>query len=93
MPLTYERVPVDNAIDLRLVAEWANAPIDTIETLNPELRRWTTPVRSPKYEIKLPVGTSDAFKTRLAEAPPESLNAFQWHSVKCGRRIWPKPIR
>ncbi len=87
MPLTYEKVPVNDAIDLRLVAEWANAPIDTIETLNPELRRWTTPVRLPKYEIKLPVGTGDAFKARLAEAPPESLNAFQWHSVKSGETL------
>src|SRR6185436_12889265 len=73
--------------DLRLVAEWTNAAIDEIETLNPELRRWTTPVRSPNYEIKLPVGTGDAFRARLAEAPPESLNAFQWHSVKRGETL------
>ena len=87
MPLVYEKVQVSDPIDLRLVAEWTNAPIDDIETLNPELRRWTTPVRSPNYEIKLPVGTGDAFRARLAEAPPESLNAFQWHSVKRGETL------
>ncbi len=87
MPFTYEKVQVNDPIDLRLVAEWTNAPIDDIESLNPELRRWTTPVRTPIYEIKLPVGTGDAFRTRLAETPPENLNAFQWHTVKRGETL------
>jgi membrane-bound lytic murein transglycosylase D len=87
LPRAYEKVQVDDPIDLRLVAEWTNAPIDDIEALNPELRRWTTPVRSPKYEIKVPVGTGDAFRARLAETPAENLNAFQWHSVKRGETL------
>ena len=87
LPLAYEKVQVSDPIDLRLVAEWTNAPIADIETLNPELRRWTTPVRSPNYEIKVPVGTGDAFRARLAETPTENLNAFQWHSVKGGESL------
>ena len=87
IPLTYEKVQVSDPIDLRLVAEWTNVPIDDIEALNPELRRWTTPVRSPNYELKLPVGTGDAFRARLAATPAESLNAFQWHTVKRGETI------
>jgi membrane-bound lytic murein transglycosylase D len=87
MPLVYEKVPVSDPVDLRLVAEWTNAPIDDIEALNPELRRWTTPVRSPNYEIKVPVGSGDAFRARLAETPAENLNAFQWHSVKRGETL------
>ncbi len=87
LPLLYEKAQVSDPIDLRLVAEWTNAPIDQIEALNPELRRWTTPVRSPKYEIKLPVGTGDAFRARLSETPAENLNAFQWHSVKRGETL------
>ena len=86
-PLAFEKVQVSDPIDLRLVAEWTNAPIDEIEALNPELRRWTTPVRSPNYEIKVPVGTGDAFRARLAETPAENLNAFQWHSVKKGETL------
>jgi membrane-bound lytic murein transglycosylase D len=87
IPLMYEKVPVSDAVDLRLVAEWTNAPIDDIEALNPELRRWTTPVRSPNYEIKVPVGSGDALRARLAETPAENLNAFQWHSVKRGETL------
>ena len=44
-------------------------------------------MRSPNYEIKVPVGTGDAFRARLAETPAESLNAFQWHSVKRGESL------
>ena len=87
IPLMYEKVPVSDPVDLRLVAEWTNAPIDDIEALNPELRRWTTPVRSPNYEIKVPVGSGDALRARLAETPAENLNAFQWHSVKRGETL------
>ena len=87
MPLVYEKVQVSDPIDLRLVAEWTNSPIDEIEALNPELRRWTTPVRAKNYQITVPVGTSDAFRARLAETPAESLNAFQWHSVKRGETL------
>jgi membrane-bound lytic murein transglycosylase D len=87
IPLAYEKVQVSDPIDLRLVAEWTGAPIDNIEALNPELRRWTTPVRLPNYEIKVPVGSGDAFRTRLAATPAESLNSFQWHSVKSGETL------
>jgi len=87
IPHTYDKVQVNDPIDLRLVAEWTNVPIDDIEALNPELRRWTTPVRSPNYELKLPVGSGDAFRARLAETPADSLNAFQWHTVKRGETL------
>ena len=33
------------AVDLRRVAEWAGVAVDDIQALNPELRRWTTPIR------------------------------------------------
>ena len=35
MPRAYDKVLVSDPIDLRLVAEWTNAPIDDIEALNP----------------------------------------------------------
>ena len=86
-PLTYDKVQVSNPVDLRLVAEWTGEPIGEIEDLNPELRRWTTPVRSPNYEIKVPVGTGETVRARLAATPAENLNAFQWHSVKRGETL------
>jgi membrane-bound lytic murein transglycosylase D len=86
-PLSYERVTLDNPIDLRRVAEWTGAGIDDIQALNPELRRWTTPVRAPRYDLKVPVGTGDALRSRLTETSPESLTALQWHTVKRGESL------
>ena len=86
-PLAYDKVQVGDPIDLRLVAEWTGAPITDIEALNPELRRWTTPVRTSDYEIKVPSGTGDTIRAKLAATPAESLNAFQWHSVKRGESL------
>jgi membrane-bound lytic murein transglycosylase D len=80
-------VTLENPIDLRRVAEWTGARVDDIQALNPELRRWTTPVRTPKYDLKVPVGTGDALRARLTETSPESLTALQWHSVKRGETL------
>jgi membrane-bound lytic murein transglycosylase D len=86
-PLAYERVTLLDPIDLRHVAEWTGAAIDDIQALNPELRRWTTPVQTPTYDLKVPVGTGDALRARLTETSPESLTTLQWHTVKRGESL------
>jgi membrane-bound lytic murein transglycosylase D len=79
----FETVSVSRAIDLRRVAEWTGRSIDEIQTLNPELRRWTTPLKS-EYELKIPQGTAEDFRTRLAAASPNELVALTWYTVKKG---------
>jgi membrane-bound lytic murein transglycosylase D len=86
-PIAYETVPVPRAIDLRRVAEWTETTIDEIQALNPELRRWTTPLKDAPYEVKVPVGTAGTFEARLAAATPDEMNALKWHSVKSGETI------
>lgn len=83
----FEEVEVTAPVDLRLVAEWAGVPVETIQELNPELRRWTTPLRSEAYTLKVPEGTSEAVRSRLATAGPEELAYFTRHTVKKGETI------
>ncbi len=83
-PLEYEKVKVPRPVDLRRVAEWAGTSVAEIQELNPELRRWTTPVRSPDYEIKVPKGTAAALQRRLAELEPTDLASLKWYTVKRG---------
>lgn len=85
--LAYDKVPVRRAIDLRRVAEWTGTTIDEIRALNPELRRWTTPLKYPDFEIKLPVGTGARFEAAMASATPADLTALNWHTVKRGETI------
>jgi membrane-bound lytic murein transglycosylase D len=86
-PLEYEKVVVERPIDLRRVAEWTEASIDEIRALNPELRRLTTPVRDPQYEVRVPAGTAESFEQRLAEASPADLATLKWYVVKRGDTI------
>ena len=86
-PLAYEKVPVSNAVDLRRVAEWTGTSVDEIQALNPELRRWTTPLRYPDYELKVPAGTGEQFRARLAAATPDELATLNWHTVKRGETL------
>ncbi|MGH9163142.1 MAG: LysM peptidoglycan-binding domain-containing protein [Vicinamibacteraceae bacterium] len=83
-PLRYEKVPVTRAVDLRRAAEWAGVSVDEIQALNPELRRWTTPLRGSGYELKVPEGTGELLRTRLARAERDELATLQWYTVRRG---------
>ena len=59
-------MPVSRPVDLRRVAEWTGTSVEEIQALNPELRRWTTPVRYANYELKVPAGTGEQFRSVLS---------------------------
>jgi membrane-bound lytic murein transglycosylase D len=83
----FETVQVAKAVDIRRVAEWVDIPVQAIQELNPELRRWTTPVRATDYELKVPMGTADMVRERLSEADPTELAALNRHTVKKGETL------
>ena len=83
----FETVTLPKAIDLRRVAEWAGTPVQVIQDLNPELRRWTTPVRMTDYQLKVPAGTAASVQSRLAESDPENLAALNRYSVRKGETL------
>jgi membrane-bound lytic murein transglycosylase D len=83
-PLEYEKVAVPRPVDLRRVAEWAGLTVTDIQDLNPELRRWTTPVKYPDYELKVPKGAGPVIEERLAAMAAEELAPLKWYSVARG---------
>jgi len=86
-PWDYEAVTLTRPVDLRSVAEWAGTTIDEIQSLNPELRRWTTPIRAEQYELKVPMGTAEIVNARLVDAPPVELAALKYYTVKRGETL------
>jgi membrane-bound lytic murein transglycosylase D len=86
-PAAYEKITLPRPVDLRRVAEWAETTIDEIQALNPELRRWTTPVRDDRYELKVPSGTADQIMARLDDAPAVDLASLRWYTVKRGETL------
>lgn len=86
-PARTETIVVPPALDLRRVAEWAAVSVDDIQRLNPEFRRWTTPVKKGVYQLKVPEGTAERVQAGLAASAPSQLNALQWHTVKRGETL------
>jgi membrane-bound lytic murein transglycosylase D len=86
-PHAYETVTLPRPVDLRRVAEWTGATIDEVQALNPELRRWTTPVNDDAYALKVPVGTAEVVKARFDEAPATDLASLRFYTVKKGETL------
>jgi len=84
---SYETVELTYPVDLRRVAEWADRAVDEVQALNPELRRWTTPVRDGSYVLKVPIGTAATVRARLDEAARLELASLKWYTVKNGDNL------
>jgi membrane-bound lytic murein transglycosylase D len=82
-----ERVALATPVDIRRMADWAGVPVQTLQDLNPELRRWTTPLRMSPYEIKVPGGTADVILAKIAESDPLDLSPLNRHTVKKGETL------
>ncbi len=83
----FELVTLTRPVDLRRIAEWAETTIDEIQFLNPELRRWTTPVGDAAYSLKVPMGTAETVNARLEESATDELASLKWYSVKKGETL------
>ncbi len=83
-PLAYETVTIPGALDLKFIAEWASVPIETLQDLNPDLRRTTTPMTP--HSLKVPIGTAVAIEGKLDDAAA-LYREFQFHTVKKGETL------
>jgi membrane-bound lytic murein transglycosylase D len=61
--------------------------VDEIQALNPELRRWTTPVKYPEYEVKVPKGSADQLSAKLSDASPADFTSLKWYTAKKGETL------
>jgi peptidoglycan lytic transglycosylase D len=83
-PTAFDKVTLPRPVDLRRIAEWTDSSIDEIQALNPELRRWTTPVRDTNYELKVPAGKADVVSARLTDVSSVDLASLKYYTVKRG---------
>jgi len=83
-PPRFETVSLPTAIDLRRLSTWIGTPVETIRVLNPELRRWMTPLKAAEYELKIPEGTGDILRAHFEQTDPAQLTTISWHTVKKG---------
>ncbi|MBE7415603.1 MAG: transglycosylase SLT domain-containing protein [Deltaproteobacteria bacterium] len=82
--LRYDKVPVKQATDLRVIAVAAGTTVEEIRRLNPELLRWFTPPDYPGYQIKIPAGSAEVFMENMKKVPPAKRVSFVQHKIKRG---------
>jgi len=77
-------VPIDYAVDIRLVADLVEADPQEILALNPGLLRLTTPppgVLDGPFDLHLPPGTATLYQERIAEIPEDRRTQWRYHRV------------
>jgi membrane-bound lytic murein transglycosylase D len=79
-PVLTDTVAVNYSLDLRLVSDIVNAPIDEIQALNPSLLRMATPPGA-SFDLHLPAGAAELFQKRIALIPEAHRTAWRYHRV------------
>jgi membrane-bound lytic murein transglycosylase D len=85
--LDTERVPLEKATDLRVIAENLRVPVDQLRDLNPHVLRWTTPPDDPEFELILPKGYSEMFADKIVSMPDNERIIWRYHNVKKGETL------
>jgi membrane-bound lytic murein transglycosylase D len=85
-PLLIDTVTTDYSVDLRLVSDLVEAPVQEISDLNPSLLRMSTPSDGP-FELHLPAGSKDLYQKRISEIPVDKRNQWRFHKVVAGESL------
>jgi len=85
-PMAYDVVQVSNATSLQLIAEATDTSVDSVRSLNPELRRDTTP-RGESYNVRVPGGRGKQFYALLKRIPAERRDSARVISVAPGEDL------
>lgn len=83
----YEVASVAGPVDLRVVAECLETPVDDVRALNPELRRLATPART-SYPLRVPEGKAVSLGECLDNVPPQNRVQFRTHVVARGQTFY-----
>ncbi len=85
-PVLTDTVTTNGAVDLRLVSDIVNAPVQEIAGLNPALLRLSTPPDS-EYALHLPAGTKELFTRVIAEIPEGKRSIWRYHVLQPGETL------
>ncbi len=85
-PLLIDTVHTNYSVDLRLVADVTDAPVQEIIAINPSLLRGATPP-DESYDLHVPAGTKELYEKRIAEIPEDKRRYWRFHKVAAGETI------
>jgi membrane-bound lytic murein transglycosylase D len=86
-PLKWETVEVPPGVDLRAIGDIVKADGETMQLLNPELRRGITPPDADSYKVRVPSGTAELLIARKDELKSRKAGFFITHKLKRGQTL------
>ncbi|HEX8949957.1 MAG TPA: transglycosylase SLT domain-containing protein, partial [Dissulfurispiraceae bacterium] len=86
-PLEYDEVTLHHPMDIEVIAKCAEATVKEIRELNPELRRWSTPLNVSKYTIRIPSGSKEIFEKHMTEIPVGELFTVGKYTARKGDTV------
>jgi membrane-bound lytic murein transglycosylase D len=85
-PMSFEAMVVPSATSLRLIADATDTSVDYIASLNPELKRDTTP-RGESYQIRVPAGKGKQLASVLKRVPVDRRDSARVIAVVPGEDL------
>ena len=85
-PMAYDVVQVPTVTSLQLVADATDTGLETIRSLNPELKRDVTP-RGDTYNVRIPAGRANQFASVLKRIAPDKRESARVISVAPGEDL------
>jgi len=85
-PISFEPVAVPSATSLRLIADVTNTSVEYLQSLNPELKRDTTP-RGESYLVRVPPGKGKEVATLLKRIPVDHRDSARVISIVPGEDL------
>jgi len=79
-PVITDTVSINYSVDLRLVSDLIDTPVDELEALNPSLLRMTTPADN-EFDLHLPAGTALVYERKIDEIPESKRDSWRYHTV------------
>jgi membrane-bound lytic murein transglycosylase D len=79
-PVLTDTVNINYAVDVRLVSDLVNAPVDELMALNPSLLRMATPPDT-SFDLHLPAGTASMFNQGIVLIPESRRISWRYHRV------------
>lgn len=84
-PLDFSEIVLPPQTDLYKVAEALELSFDELHYLNPELRRWFTPLNMPSYRLRVPPGYETRWSEHVSRVAEFKAEDFQNYRVRSGR--------
>ncbi|MEK6570037.1 MAG: LysM peptidoglycan-binding domain-containing protein, partial [Bacteroidota bacterium] len=85
--LEYDLVKINGSVNLRVLARCAEADVEALRELNPELLQNYTPHGLKHYSLRIPRGRAELFATNYKKVPDNQKRKWAVHKVKRGETL------